>query len=76
MILEHTRVSCAADVSTSFKRLQAEKLAADVVLREATPLESVKDAEGLREFFAQVKSKEQVSEVTSLFFWLLNLHPI
>ena len=47
------------DVSTSFKRLQAEKLAADAVLRESTPLESIKDTEGLREFLSQIKTKEQ-----------------
>ncbi|CAA7266499.1 unnamed protein product [Cyclocybe aegerita] len=49
-----------SDVSTSFKRLQAEKLAADSVLRESTPLESMNDAEALREFFANLKNKDQV----------------
>ncbi|KAJ3502953.1 hypothetical protein NLJ89_g8655 [Agrocybe chaxingu] len=49
-----------SDVSTSFKRLQAEKLAADSVLRESTPLESINDAETLREFFTNLKNKDQV----------------
>lgn len=53
-------ISHFTDVSTSFKRLQAEKLAADAVLREGTPLESIKDTEGLREFLSQIKTKEQV----------------
>ncbi|KAF8203594.1 peroxisomal membrane anchor protein conserved region-domain-containing protein [Pholiota molesta] len=49
-----------SDVSKSFKRLQAEKLAADAVLREATPLESIKDADGLRELFKNLKAKDDV----------------
>ncbi|KAF8973986.1 hypothetical protein BDZ97DRAFT_1777816 [Flammula alnicola] len=40
-----------SDVSTSFKRLQAEKLAADA---------SIKDSNALREFFSDIKTKEQV----------------
>ncbi|EPQ61437.1 hypothetical protein GLOTRDRAFT_102471 [Gloeophyllum trabeum ATCC 11539] len=49
-----------ADVSTSFKRLQAEKLAADRVLREFTPLESMKDAEALKDFLQNTKSQAEV----------------
>ncbi|PPQ64426.1 hypothetical protein CVT26_002133 [Gymnopilus dilepis] len=49
-----------SDVSTSFKRLQAEKQAADAILRESTPLESIKDANALREYFAQLKTKDEV----------------
>lgn len=48
------------DVSTSFKRLQAEKQAADAVLREVSPLESIKDADALRDFFTELKTKDQV----------------
>ncbi|KAF9481368.1 hypothetical protein BDN70DRAFT_803504 [Pholiota conissans] len=57
-----------SDVSTSFKRLQAEKLAADAMLREETPLESIKDIDGLREFFKNLKTKEDVfqSEIKRL----------
>ncbi|KAF9056231.1 peroxisomal membrane anchor protein conserved region-domain-containing protein [Panaeolus papilionaceus] len=47
-------------VSTSFKRLQAEKQAADAVLREVSPLESIKDADALRDFFTELKTKDQV----------------
>ncbi|KAF8912724.1 hypothetical protein CPB84DRAFT_1759339 [Gymnopilus junonius] len=49
-----------SDVSTSFKRLQAEKQAADAVLRDTTPVESIKDANALREYFAQLKTKDEV----------------
>ena len=48
------------DVSTSFKRLQAEKLAADAVLRDNSPLEGISDAKGLRDFFSNLKAKDQV----------------
>jgi len=50
-----------ADVSTSFKRLQVEKLAADAILHEVSPLESIHDATALREFFTELKTKDQVS---------------
>ncbi|KAG2023417.1 hypothetical protein CC2G_001073 [Coprinopsis cinerea AmutBmut pab1-1] len=46
-----------SDVSTSFKRLQAEKRAADAVLRELTPLESIQDNEGLGDYLKNVQSK-------------------
>ncbi|TFK30511.1 hypothetical protein FA15DRAFT_683828 [Coprinopsis marcescibilis] len=49
-----------ADVSTSFKRLQAEKRAADSVLREFTPLETIQDNEGLRDYLKNLKTKMTV----------------
>jgi hypothetical protein len=49
------------DVSKSFKRLQAEKAAADALLREFTPVITVKDIEGLRGYLRDVKSKAEVS---------------
>ncbi|KAF8168038.1 hypothetical protein B0H34DRAFT_804053 [Crassisporium funariophilum] len=49
-----------SDVSTSFKRLQAEKQAADAILRENSPLESIKDATALTEFFSNLRAKDQV----------------
>ena len=48
------------DVSTSFKRLQAEKVAADRVLRELTPVESVSEVEALREHFQNMNMKTEV----------------
>ncbi len=48
------------DVSTSFKRLQAEKLAADRVLRELTSVESVMDVEALRDFLQNMNLKTEV----------------
>ncbi|KAH6917316.1 hypothetical protein BKA70DRAFT_1178135 [Coprinopsis sp. MPI-PUGE-AT-0042] len=49
------------DVSTSFKRLQAEKRAADAVLRQFTPLETIQDDEGLSDYLKNVQSKITVS---------------
>ncbi|KAF9015231.1 hypothetical protein BDQ17DRAFT_27335 [Cyathus striatus] len=49
-----------SDVSTSFKRLQAEKLAADAILRELTPLESVKDTSQLRSYLQSVLSDTEM----------------
>ncbi|KAF8078550.1 hypothetical protein FPV67DRAFT_1465648 [Lyophyllum atratum] len=48
------------DVSTSFKRLQAEKQAADLVLRELTPLESVGDSSALRDYLRSQTSKAEI----------------
>ncbi|GLB36220.1 putative mediator complex subunit Med5 [Lyophyllum shimeji] len=48
------------DVSTSFKRLQAEKQAADLVLRELTPLESIQDSSALRDYFRSITSKAEI----------------
>ncbi|KAK0198383.1 hypothetical protein F5146DRAFT_86985 [Armillaria mellea] len=50
------------DVSTSFKRLQAEKLAADAVLRELTPLESLKESDALRDFLQNMSAKAKMSQ--------------
>ncbi|KAG6911908.1 hypothetical protein DXG01_000155 [Tephrocybe rancida] len=49
-----------ADVSISFKRLQEEKQAADLVLRELTPLETIHDSRALRDYFASLVSKTEV----------------
>lgn len=48
------------DVSTSFKRLQAEKLAADRVLRELTSVESVTEVDALRDFLQNLTLKNEV----------------
>ncbi|KAJ7487679.1 hypothetical protein B0H11DRAFT_1721098 [Mycena galericulata] len=50
-----------SDVSTSFKRLQAEKAAADAVLRELTPLETISDSQALRDFVQNVVLKSEIS---------------
>jgi hypothetical protein len=39
-----------ADVSRSFKKLQAEKLAADKVLRELTSVEGIDNVDALRDY--------------------------
>lgn len=54
-------LTAALDVSTSFKRLQAEKAAADHILRELTPVESISEAEGLRDFLQNLSLKTEVS---------------
>ncbi|TFY83598.1 hypothetical protein EWM64_g422 [Hericium alpestre] len=51
-----------SDVSTSFKRLQAEKLAADKVLQELTPVQSLKDSEGLRDYLQNFTLKVEISQ--------------
>ncbi|KAG6812477.1 hypothetical protein H0H92_002584 [Tricholoma furcatifolium] len=57
-----------SDISTSFKRLQEEKQAADLVLRELTSLKSVHDASALQEYFSGLTSKTEVyrDEITRL----------
>ncbi|RPD64936.1 hypothetical protein L227DRAFT_519553 [Lentinus tigrinus ALCF2SS1-6] len=50
------------DVSTSFKRLQAEKLAADRVLRELTSVESVTEADGLRDYLQNMNFKTEMAQ--------------
>jgi len=47
-------------VSTSFKRLQAEKIAADAVLRELTPIETIQDAGGLKDYLKNIGAKQEV----------------
>lgn len=51
-------------MSTSFKRLQAEKAAADAVLKELSPLETISDSQALRDFVQNAVLK---SEVGSLY---------
>jgi hypothetical protein len=50
-----------SDISTSFKRLQAERRAADSVIRELTPLEDTKDAAVLRDYLVNINMKVEVS---------------
>ncbi|KII93210.1 hypothetical protein PLICRDRAFT_35393 [Plicaturopsis crispa FD-325 SS-3] len=50
------------DVSKSFKRLQAEKVAADTVLRELTPLETIQDADSLRDYLQNAAMKAEISQ--------------
>jgi glutaredoxin 2 len=54
-----------ADVSTSFKKLQAEKTAVDAVLRELTPLNGIQDSESLRDYFQNMSSKVEVGQIIS-----------
>jgi hypothetical protein len=54
------------DVSTSFKRLQAEKLAADKVLQELTSVHTVQDAPGLRDFLQNNQIKVEVRRTHGL----------
>ncbi|KAK7694843.1 hypothetical protein QCA50_002031 [Cerrena zonata] len=51
-----------ADVSTSFKRLQAEKVAADRIIRELTPLETVQEADALRDYLQNMNLKNEMSQ--------------
>ncbi|KAF7966649.1 hypothetical protein HWV62_37537, partial [Athelia sp. TMB] len=51
-----------ADVSTSFKRIQAEKLAADAILRAFSPVETIQDAEGLRNYMENMNLKTEMSQ--------------
>lgn len=50
-----------SDVSKSFKRLQAEKVAADLVLKDMTPLESISETESLRDHFRNLALKTEIS---------------
>ena len=54
------RVHALSDVSTSFKRLQAEKLAADKVLQELTPVQTLRDVDGLRDYLQNFTLKVEV----------------
>ncbi|KAL4071000.1 hypothetical protein J3A83DRAFT_4130766 [Scleroderma citrinum] len=51
-----------ADVSTSFKKLQAERLAADSVIRELTPLEDTKDLGALRDYLTNINMKVELTQ--------------
>ncbi|KAF7320403.1 Mediator of RNA polymerase II transcription subunit 5 [Mycena kentingensis (nom. inval.)] len=50
-----------SDVSTSFKRLRAEKAAADAVLRQLTPIETISDAQALRDYVHNALLKAEIS---------------
>ena len=62
----------SSDVSTSFKRLQAEKTAADRIFRELTPLESIQEADALRDFLQNVNFKTEV-RISESFYFVYNL---
>ena len=47
-------------MSSSFKRLQAEKLAADKLLQELTPLQTIQDVEGLKEYIKNINLQSEV----------------
>ena len=51
------------DIPTAFNRLQAERNAADTILREFTPLESMSDAQGLRDHLQNTKLKLDVCSI-------------
>ncbi|KAG8681335.1 hypothetical protein FRC08_015705, partial [Ceratobasidium sp. 394] len=50
-----------SDVSTSFKRLQAEKAAADKLIREVSSLEGLSDLDALRDYMVNQKLKVEIS---------------
>jgi hypothetical protein len=47
-------------VSTSFKKLQAERLAADAVLHELSSLQTMQDVDALRDYLQNQGSKIEV----------------
>lgn len=51
-------------MSKSFKRLQAEKVAAEQVLKDMTPLESISETESLRDHFRTQALKAEVNSDT------------
>lgn len=57
--------SCILDVSTSFKKLQAERRGIDGVISELTPLEGSKDVAALREYLTNVNMKVEVSGISN-----------
>ncbi|KIY47014.1 hypothetical protein FISHEDRAFT_46168 [Fistulina hepatica ATCC 64428] len=65
-----------AEVSASFKRLRAEKTAVDVILQDLTPIDTLSDSEGLRDYLKNLTLK---NEVSSQFAWkhfmLINIPP-
>lgn len=60
-------------MSTSFKRLQAERLAADDVIRELTPLEDMKDTAALRDFLSNMNMKAEVKQLTLCWVFMPDL---
>ncbi|KAG2120985.1 uncharacterized protein F5147DRAFT_562956 [Suillus discolor] len=51
-----------SDVSTSFKKLQAERSAVDDVIRELTPLEDADDATVLRDYLSNMNMKTELTQ--------------
>ncbi|KAJ8469444.1 hypothetical protein ONZ45_g16889 [Pleurotus djamor] len=51
-----------ADVTESFKKLQAERDAADRVLRDASPLEGLQDVDGFRDYLQNMTLKVEMAE--------------
>lgn len=56
----------AIDVSTSFKRLQAEKTAADRVLQEMTSVQTIQEVDALRDFFQNMTMKTEVGYIQTV----------
>ncbi|KAG9098844.1 hypothetical protein FRC06_005903 [Ceratobasidium sp. 370] len=50
-----------SDISTSFKRLQAEKVAADKLIREVSSLEGLSDLDALRDYMMNQRMKVEIS---------------
>lgn len=50
------------DMSTSFKKLQAERFAADALICELTPLEDVKNVAALRDYLTNMNMKLELSQ--------------
>lgn len=55
------------DVSASFAELQAEKLAADNVLQEMTPVQGCQDAVGLHNYLQNTQLKVEVRSHASYY---------
>ncbi|KAI0348473.1 hypothetical protein BDW22DRAFT_1410606 [Trametopsis cervina] len=51
-----------SDVSTSFKRLQAEKAAVDRVLQETTSVQTIQEADALRDFLQNMNLKTEMAQ--------------
>lgn len=54
-------LSYGLDISTSFKRLQAEKVAADKLIKEVSSLEGLSDLDGFRDYLLNQKMKIEAS---------------
>ncbi|KAI6136699.1 hypothetical protein F5141DRAFT_1185604 [Pisolithus sp. B1] len=50
------------DMSTSFKKLQAERLAVDALVRELTPLEDIRNVAALRDYLSNMNMKLELSQ--------------
>ncbi|KAI0067728.1 hypothetical protein BV25DRAFT_1834756 [Artomyces pyxidatus] len=50
------------DISASFKKLQSEKMEADKLLQEFTPVQSIQDTQGLRDHFESMQLKAEISQ--------------